>query len=92
MSTADHIAQAIAKQENSSGPISNGKMAVGAKELARLLDISLRSIRRLDASGRLPRGYMLGGSKRWNLDEISRWLDSGCLSRAAWERLKKEAS
>ena len=57
-----------------------------AKQLATVLAISIRTVWRLDAAGRLPRPIRLGGSVRWRGSEIDRWLRAGCPDRATWER------
>ena len=60
-------------------------MAVDASRLAELLGLSLRTVRRLDSSGKLPRPVRIGGAVRWRLSEITRWLEAGCPDRAEWE-------
>ena len=58
---------------------------VSAAELARMLSTSVRTIRRLDSAGKLPRGIRLGGLKRWRQDEITAWIGAGCPVRAEWK-------
>lgn len=55
-----------------------------APEVARLLRLSDRTIRRLDSAGRLPRGLRIGGSKRWRRDELLAWIAAGCPRRNEW--------
>lgn len=59
-------------------------LAVGARELAAMLRIGLRTVRTLDAAGRLPKPVRIGHSVRWNLAEIKRWLDCGAPDRETW--------
>jgi len=59
--------------------------AIDAKEVARLLSLSERTVRRLDQEGKLPRPVRIGGSVRWRLEEIQAWLHSGCPERGRWE-------
>jgi len=61
-----------------------------AEQVAQALGVSLRHIRALDASGRIPRGIRLSRSKRWNTAELSRWCDAGAPPRDAWEAMKRE--
>lgn len=61
------------------------RMALAAAEVAGLLGVSLRHLRALDASGRLPRPVRLGRAVRWNRAELAAWLDAGCPPRAEWQ-------
>lgn len=49
-----------------------------AARLAAILDISVRTLRRLQATGRLPHSIRLGGSVRWRAEEVQAWIDAGC--------------
>jgi predicted DNA-binding transcriptional regulator AlpA len=60
-------------------------------DLARTLTVSPRTVRRLDASGRLPRAVWLGGSKLWRADEVREWVAAGCPDRARWEQSQKQS-
>ena len=64
-------------------------LAVSAKQLARMLDLSLRTIRTMDAAGKLPRGIRFGRSVRWSCDELRDWLAAGCPDRPSWEAIRK---
>ncbi len=57
-------------------------------QLARLLgDLSVSSIERLDASGRLgPRPVRLGRLVRWSRQELEDWIAAGCPVRHVWEK------
>ena len=56
-----------------------------AAGVAKLLNVSKRHIQALDSSGRLgPMSVALGRSRRWRVDEIRRWCQAGCPSRARW--------
>ena len=50
-----------------------------------LLPFSLRSIRRLDATGEMPRGITLRGRKCWRFADLERWTEMGCPSRVEFE-------
>lgn len=50
-----------------------------AKELARHLAVSLRTIRRWHKAGRLPPPLKLGGTFRWRGDVIAAWLTRGAI-------------
>ena len=56
-----------------------------AERLARLLDVSKRTLWRLRSAGKLPRPVQLGGSLRWRADEVSAWVAAGCPDLRDWE-------
>lgn len=53
--------------------------------LARLLQVSKRSLMRLRSAGKLPRPVQLGRSVRWRSTEIREWVAAGCPPLAIWE-------
>lgn len=55
-----------------------GVELVNARELARVLAVSERTLYRLKSTGELPPPVVLGGSVRWRLDEIRQWISKGC--------------
>jgi predicted DNA-binding transcriptional regulator AlpA len=57
---------------------------VCVEDVATLLSASPRTVRRLDAAGKLPRGIKLGGLKRWREDELLAWIAAGCPDRLQW--------
>jgi prophage regulatory protein len=63
-------------------------LAISARELARLLGISLRQTWRLNAAGKLPRPIRLGRSVRWNRQEVMDWFGAGCPDQQIWETRK----
>lgn len=65
-------------------------LALSATELAYKLGVSLRHIRRMDSSGKLPRPIKLGASVRWPVAEIEQWLAAGAPVRRTWQSLKQE--
>lgn len=66
-------------------------IAISARELAGMLDVSLRQVWRLNASGKLPRPLRIGGSVRWNRAEIQQWFEAGCPDRRTWNARKEVA-
>ena len=75
----------MSKDAHASAP---ERLAVSARQVARLLSISERHVWKLDSSGRLPSPSRLGRAVRWNVDELRRWQDAGCPVRDEWERIK----
>jgi excisionase family DNA binding protein len=64
-------------------------LAVDAAELAKLLNVSLRHVNAMNASGRLPRPIRLGRSVRWPRAELEAWIAAGAPSRDAWEQKRR---
>jgi len=71
-------------------PAADTAVLLTAADVAGLLAITVRHVRALDASGRLPRPIRLGRAVRWRRDELLRWLDAGAPSRDKWEILRRE--
>jgi predicted DNA-binding transcriptional regulator AlpA len=41
------------------------------------------------AAGRIPSPVKLGGRTLWRVEELRRWVEGGCPSRAIWEAIEK---
>jgi excisionase family DNA binding protein len=65
------------------------RLLIDADELARLLGVSVRHVRRMDAGGEIPRAVRLGRSVRWRRDEIIAWIVAGVPDRDRWETLRR---
>jgi excisionase family DNA binding protein len=63
-------------------------LLLSAKDLARTLGLGLRTIRSMDAAGKLPAPVRIGGAVRWRAAEIRDWLDAGAPDRKTWERIR----
>ena len=63
-------------------------LAFSAQQLADRLGVSLRHIRRLDSSQKIPRPIRLGRSCRWTVAEIENWMAAEAPDRERWEMLK----
>jgi len=63
-------------------------LLLSARDLAAMLRLGLRTIRSMDAAGRLPSPIRIGGSVRWRSEEIRAWLDAGCPDRETWARIR----
>jgi predicted DNA-binding transcriptional regulator AlpA len=66
-------------------------LAVSARELAEMLNVSLRQVWRLNSAGKLPKPIRLSGSVRWNRQEVTDWFEAGCPDRKTWEARKAVA-
>lgn len=55
-----------------------------AVDIARALQVSERTVRRLHKQGRLPRPLKISRALRWRRDEFLAWLSAGCPKRTDW--------
>lgn len=63
---------------NGSELYSSKVILITPEQLAKLLQISKRSLWRLRASGQLPAPVQLRKSVRWRATDIEQWLARGC--------------
>jgi len=59
-------------------------LLIDAKVTADLLNISSRTLYRLDDLQAIPEPVRLGKLIRWRLAELLAWIDAGCPQRRAW--------
>ena len=57
---------------------------LNVKQVASLMAVSTRHIWMLNDAARMPRALKIGRCVRWNMAEITEWIDAGCpdLSRS----------
>jgi predicted DNA-binding transcriptional regulator AlpA len=68
-------------------------LLLSARDLAGLLSVGQRTLRAMDAGGRIPAPVRLSpGCVRWKLSEIRDWLDAGAPDRATWARIRAARS
>jgi len=58
------------------------------ESLAQALCISIATLDRLDASGKLPQAFKLGGRKLWAREVIRDWLSAGMPDRLTWQAMR----
>ena len=58
------------------------------RDLSRLLSVSVPTLWRWDASGKLPRAIKIGGIKRWPRATIEEWITLGCIPQKEFEALR----
>ncbi len=61
------------------------QLAVDARQMSKLIPFSVRTLRRLDAACKLPRGFKLGSRKLWRVSDLRLWADWGFPDRAEFE-------
>ena len=65
------------------GSVAVNVQLVNANEVARILDVSTRTLWRMKSANQLPKHVEFGGRNiRWSRDAIVEWIDLGCPSRA----------
>jgi predicted DNA-binding transcriptional regulator AlpA len=67
-------------------PTVDRRLLWSAAESAAACGVSQRTWWRLDAAGKVPAAVLIGKSKRWRADELTRWVEQGCPDRAKWAR------
>lgn len=63
-------------------------LVYGRRELALALGISLATLDRLDAAGKLPAAVRIGSRKVWPRAAIADWLQVSCPDRRTWEAIQ----
>ncbi len=61
------------------------RLAVAIKDIAKMVPFAVRTLRRMDTSGRLPLGFKVGGRKLWRLSDLQLWSEWGFPDRAEFE-------
>jgi prophage regulatory protein len=51
---------------------------IAVDDLARILDVSTRTVWRLLSAGKIVRPVRLGGAVRWRYTEVRHWIDQRC--------------
>jgi excisionase family DNA binding protein len=68
----------------------NSDFLITVEQLAKRLNLSVRTVWRRNDDGKLPAPVKIGGSVRWSSQEISRWIAARCPDRTTWVRVNKE--
>lgn len=63
-------------------------LVVDARWLAKLLTCGVRTVRTLDAAGKLPTPLRIGGRVVWRVAEVRAWLAAGAPDRASWAAIR----
>jgi predicted DNA-binding transcriptional regulator AlpA len=68
-------------------------LLLSARDLAAMLGVGLRTLRAMDAGGRIPAPLRLSpGCVRWRYAEILDWLRVGAPNRSTWVRIRDARS
>ena len=63
---------------NTSVVVQAAPLGVGAKDAAKRIGISVRSLRRGVEDGRIPRPLRIGGRSIWAAEALKTWFSGGC--------------
>lgn len=63
-------------------------LVYGTEGMCEALDISVATLHRLKASGKLPAAQKLGGQLRWSVSEIEEWIKAGMPDQKTWEAMR----
>ena len=55
---------------------------INAEEVARMMNVSERTLWRLLSAGKIPPPVRFGRSTRWRLADIRSWIERGCPAEA----------
>ncbi|MBX7074065.1 MAG: helix-turn-helix domain-containing protein [Pirellulales bacterium] len=53
-------------------------LLVTSAEVAHLLNVSTRTLWRQLSAGQVPQPVRFGGTVRWRIDELRKWIAEGC--------------
>jgi excisionase family DNA binding protein len=59
-------------------PFPPGALGVTAEQIAAALQVSLKSVRRLDAERLIPGRFLVGRRVRFKRDLVEKWIGEGC--------------
>ena len=59
------------------------------KDLATMIDVSVRKIWRLNDNGAIPSPIHIGRSVKWKREEIEKWIEAKCPNRQIWNDVLK---
>lgn len=66
------------------------QLAVDARGMSKLVPFSVRTLRRMDSAGKIPKGHRVGGKKFWLVSDLSRWAKLGFPDREKFEQMTEQ--
>ena len=61
------------------------QLAVDARGMSKLVPFSVRTLRRMDSAGKIPKGHRVGGKKLWRVSDLALWAKLGFPDREEFE-------
>ena len=88
------------KDEHKHGLVEAARMSedrtsllITAESAATMCSFSMRTWNRMDSAGKVPKPIYFGSRiKRWNREELERWIAAGCPSRREWDARNEKKS
>lgn len=68
-----------------SEPCKSEQLLLSRRNAAELLDLSVATLDRMQASGKLPRTLVVNGGVRYRRDDLVRWIALGCPDRKKFD-------
>lgn len=65
-------------------------LMIGQADVAKLLNVSSRTVYKRHKTGNMPAPVYIGRIKRWGYEEIKAWVDEGCPPQSEWTWPKPE--
>ena len=92
MAALNRTPDALADGAEVLAPAALASLCTDAAGVARMLNVSVRTVRRLDDGGRLPAALPLGRAKRWSIAEIEDWIAAGSPPRRQWTAMRRRSA
>ena len=66
------------------------QLAVDVRQMSKLVPFSIRTLRRMDSAGKIPKGHRVGGKKLWLVADLRQWAKFGFPDREKFEQLAEQ--
>jgi hypothetical protein len=77
------------EQAPSAAKEAGGQLLLIASQAAGMCNISERTWRAWDATGKIPRAIRIGHKVFWRPEELKAWVAAGCPERDVWEAMRQ---
>ena len=67
-------------------------LTVNARQAAKMLNVSVRQLWRLNSTARLPKPIRLGHCVRWRKAELEAFIQAGAPNREKWEGIRHDSN
>lgn len=66
------------------------RLAVDVRQMAKMVPFSIRTLRRMDSAGKMPKGHRVGGKKLWRVGDLVLWARLGFPDREEFEAMAEQ--
>jgi excisionase family DNA binding protein len=70
-------------------PPEDVELLVDTNQVAKLLQVSPRTVWKMQDTGEMPKPIRIGRAVRWGFEEIKAWVDARCPKATQWEKLPR---